>query len=139
MAFLSLLPDLDALFGVLLGSFARRHNNISHSVTFGVLAGVIAGLIARVTDRHAFFRWFSISFVSYSLHLLLDYWSTRRGLLLLWPLSGRRFVAPVKLFYGFRWSEKLVSRHHVRTVVTELLFALLVVTLARILFETRGK
>ena len=119
----SLLPDADSLVGLAGRDFLRYHNNISHSLGFVVGAGLLAGMLfGRGQER--FWRWFSAGSLAYGFHLSLDYWATRRGLLLLWPFSSRRFISPAKLFYGFQWGRGIWSMTHVWTLLTELLFSL---------------
>lgn len=121
---LSLLPDLDAIPGVLLGDMERFHNNAAHSLTFGLLAAIFVGLIARARGDASFARWFGIAFSCYSLHILLDAFTYGRGVMILWPFSLHRYKAPVTLFYGVRWSEGLFSIQHLWTIATETVFAL---------------
>lgn len=139
VAGLSLLPDLDFIAGILFGDVGRRHNNISHSLTFSILAGALAGTVASVARIATFKRWFLVASAYYTLHLFLDFWSTKRGMMLWWPFSDRRVVAPAKLFYGFRWKEPPWSRHHRRMLLTESLFVLLVISLTRLLIDKRGQ
>jgi hypothetical protein len=119
----SLLPDADSLVGLLSRDFYRFHNNISHSLGFAIAAGALAGTLLG-WGKGLFWRWFSAGFLAYALHLGLDYWATRRGILLLWPFSNRRFISPTKLFYGFQWGRGIWSKTHLWTVLTELLFGL---------------
>lgn len=133
----SLLPDLDALVGLAGRDFGRYHNNVSHSVGFAAGAGILAGFLMG-RRQGEFWRWFSAGFLAYGLHLGLDYWATRRGLLMLWPLSSRRFSSPKKLFYGFQWGRGICSATHIWTAVTELLSALALVSAVR-WFRTRLK
>ena len=119
----SLLPDADSLVGLAGRNFYRYHNNISHSLGFVMVAGILTGTFFG-WRKGRFWRWFSASSLSYSFHLILDYWATRRGLLLLWPFSSRRFISPAKLFYGFQWGRGIWSITHVWTLLTELLFSL---------------
>lgn len=122
----SLLPDADSLVGVAGRDFERFHNNISHSLGFVIASSLLAGmLLGRGHGR--FWRYFSAAFLAYGFHLGLDYWSTRRGLLLFWPLSSRRFVSPTKLFYGFQWGRGILSVTHLWTALTELIFGMVLV------------
>lgn len=123
----SVLPDLDSLVGLLGRDFYRFHNNISHSLGFALAAGSVAGLVWG-WGKGLFWRWFSAGFLAYAFHLGLDYWSTRRGIILLWPFSKRRFISPTKLFYGFQWGRGLWSKTHIWTMLTELLFGLALIT-----------
>jgi hypothetical protein len=119
----SLLPDADSLLGLAAQDFARFHNNISHSLGFAVGAGVLSG-IGWGWRKGLFWRYFSTGMLAYCLHLGLDYWATRRGILLFWPISERRFVSPIKLFYGFQWGRGVWSMTHLWTALTESLFGL---------------
>lgn len=137
VAGLSLLPDLDFIAGILFGNVGRRHNSISHSLGFSILAGVVAGTCALVARVGTFKRWFLVTSAYFTLHLFMDFWSARRGIMLLWPISNRRVVAPIKLFYGFRWKEPPWSGHHMRMLFTESLFVLLAVSLMRLFVNRR--
>ena len=123
----SLLPDVDSLVGLAGRNFYRYHNNITHSFGFVMVAGILTGTLFG-WRKGRFWRWFSAGSLAYSFHLGLDYWATRRGLLLLWPFSSRRFISPVKLFYGFQWGRGIWSITHVWTLLTELLFSLALIT-----------
>lgn len=139
VAGLSLLPDLDFIGGILFGKVGRQHNNISHSLAFGILTGLVAGTSASITKVASFKRWFLVASIYYTLHLFMDFWSSRRGIMLLWPLSSRRVVAPIKLFYGVRWKEPPFSGHHFRMIFTESLFALLLISLTRLFLDRQGQ
>jgi membrane-bound metal-dependent hydrolase YbcI (DUF457 family) len=127
--FLSLLPDADAVVGLLLGNMGRYHNNFMGSPLFGVLAAlVVAGAIRLVTGARFGF-WFGLTLICYELHVLMDYLTVGRGVMLLWPFSSERFSPPANLFYGLRWSDGLVSQRHLWTLLTELAFAVVLVGL----------
>lgn len=140
MLALSLLPDLDAVPGLLLHDMGRYHNNISHSLAatllFASLAGVIAGLL-----RRGGLKWFLVALSCLGLHLLMDLLTWGRGVMLFWPFSGERILPPVKLFYGFHWSEGLFSARHGWTVLTEgaLILAVIAVRFAVIAYSRRKK
>jgi len=127
--FLSLLPDADAVAGVLLGDMGRYHNNFMGSPLFGVLAAVIVAGALRLLAGAPFGFWFGLGLLCYELHVLMDYLTVGRGVMLLWPLSAERFSPPVNLFYGLHWSEGLLSRRHLWTLLTELAFAFVLVGL----------
>jgi inner membrane protein len=124
---ISLLPDIDSIAGILMGDFARYHNNISHSLLASLLAAFLMAIFARLIVKAGFWIWFAIGFLGYSLHVVMDYFTFGgRGVMLFWPLSFERYEAPVKLFYGVRWSESLLNPVHINTFFTELVFILLV-------------
>jgi inner membrane protein len=123
----SLLPDIDSIAGFLLQDFGRYHNSLSHSLFVGlVVAGLIGGL-AWWIKRSGFIEWFAIAFLCYQFHIILDFFTVGRGVMLFWPLTSARFQSPVKLFLGLHWSDGLVSFRHVWTLLSELGFAVLVV------------
>lgn len=123
---LSLLPDIDAIFGVLAGDFGEFHNNWTHSLVTGVVVSALIGTAVWLVKRSGFLKWFLIALASYELHVIMDFFTRGRGVMLLWPLTADRFSSPVTLFYGLRWSEGLFSLFHLLTLATESVFVLLV-------------
>jgi inner membrane protein len=121
---MSVMPDLDAAVGILLGNLGRYHNNIAGTPVFGALVAFGAACLAGFARRSAGMRVFSLTFVCYQLHVLMDYLTIGRGLMLLWPLSDERFRPPVHLFYGLRWSDGVFSTRHFITLFSELGFVL---------------
>jgi inner membrane protein len=128
-----MLPDIDGVFGILAGDFGRFHNNGTHSLVLGfAIAFLVAGAI-WIKQRSGFISWFTITFLSYGSHVLLDFFTYGgRGVMLLWPFTSQRFESSVKLFYGVRWSEGFLAVEHLVTLTTELLFVLLVITILQI-------
>lgn len=123
MVGLSLLPDLDSVVGLLLRDFGRYHNNGSHSLFIGLaVAFVISGLVWW-KKRSGVAYWFVVVLLCYQFHIILDFFTFGRGVMLFWPLSSARFASPLKLFYGFHWSDGLISINHVWTALSELGFA----------------
>lgn len=121
--FLSLLPDLDAVPGFLTRDLGRYHNHGTHSILVGTaLAVLVGGIVGAIRGRSAGQRWFLIVFLSYVLHVLMDYFTCGRGVMLFWPLTARRFQSPVLLFYGLQWGAGLWSREHLWTLGSELLW-----------------
>lgn len=117
---LSLLPDVDSVVGLLAGDLGRYHNNLTNSVVFGLAVAVGVGATVWLTRRSGFKRWFAIALVCYGLHVLMDYFTLGRGVMLAWPFSLDRFEPPLKLFYGLHWSYGWTSPRHLLTPVTEL-------------------
>ena len=116
----SVLPDLDAVAGVLMRDFGAYHNHGTHSLAF--LAGVVvcAWLVARAVAPTATGAWIRLAFLGVGCHILMDFFTVGRGLKLLWPFCQWRFIAPIRLFYGLHWSQGLWSRMHITTFATEL-------------------
>jgi inner membrane protein len=126
VAMLSILPDMDSVFGVLLQDFGSFHNQGSHSLIVGLGVAVIAAGIVRLMRKSSFWGWFLIALTAYEGHVILDYFTWGRGVMLFWPLSAERFKSPLLLFYGLHWSDGLFSLAHLVTVVTEAGLILLV-------------
>lgn len=115
----SMLPDMDSVFGILSGNFARYHNNATHSLIVGLLVALIAGGLAAMFSTISFRLIFLVTFLSYAGHVLLDFFTISRGVMALWPLSWERFASPLPLFYGLHWSDGIISIRHIWTFLTE--------------------
>ncbi len=133
MLALSLLPDLDVIPGLIFGDLEGFHNNIANSLVAGVLAALIVAGVMRFLGRHTYRLWFFVALISYELHLLMDYFTAERGLMLLWPFETQRYVAPFMLFYGVHYSEGFLSVHHIWTAITDLAFAIGLIAVAYVL------
>lgn len=128
LLFWAIVPDLDVIPGFLVGDLGRFHNNLTHSLTAAVVLSVMAALILSWINRCSLRIWFIALFFSYGSHILLDFVTySERGLLLLWPFDLTRYESGVALFYGVRWSEGVISYHHLVTLVSELAFVGLVI------------
>lgn len=119
---LSLLPDLDAIPGILSGDFAAYHNNSTHSLAMALPAALAVGGLVWLRGRAGFTFWFTTALVCYQLHVIMDYFTLGRGVMLLWPFSGERYSSPILLFAGVAWSDGLVSSRHLWTLLGELVF-----------------
>ena len=122
---LSLLPDFDSIVGILSGQFGRYHNNFTHSLLFGLPVALIAAALVGWKRKSSFTIWFLISLTAYEMHVIMDFFTVGRGVMLFWPFSTTRFASPLKLFYGLHWSDGLISVRHLWTLVTEIGFFLL--------------
>jgi membrane-bound metal-dependent hydrolase YbcI (DUF457 family) len=122
---LSLLPDIDSTAGFLWQDFGRYHNNGSHSLIVGLAVALVIGGLVWWRKRSGFVYWFGLVLLCYQFHIILDFFTVGRGVMLFWPLSSVRFESPVKLFYGLHWSDGLVSIRHIWTLLNELAFAFL--------------
>ena len=117
---LSVLPDVDSVIGLLMGDLGRYHNNLMNSFGFGLMVALGAGTAVWLKRRSGFKRWFVLALVCYELHVLMDFLTLGRGVMLAWPLSHQRFESSVKLFYGLHWSDGLLTPKHAVTLVTEI-------------------
>jgi len=115
----SMLPDVDSVFGILAGDFGRFHNNATHSLIVGLLVALSMGGVAGLISTYSFRMIFLVTLFGYAAHILLDFFTIGRGVMALWPLSQERFVSPLPVFYGLHWSDGLFSTRHVWTFLTE--------------------
>lgn len=129
----SLLPDLDSLPGLIVGDLGRSHNTSMHSLIGGVFLAVVVGLCLVILRNEDYLKWSLVALMCYELHVIMDFFTIGRGVMLLWPLSPTRFSSPIPVFFGLRWSEGWISLSHVWTLVNEAVFSLV------ILLALRGK
>jgi len=116
---LSILPDMDSVLGVVLKDLGRFHNQGSHSLLTGLVVSALIGGLVWLLRKGSFLGWFLIGLVAYESHVILDYFTWGRGVMLFWPFTSQRYLSPVLLFYGLHWSDGLFSIKHLITVVTE--------------------
>jgi hypothetical protein len=119
---LSLLPDLDAGVGILLGDFGRYHNNISHSLVFALGASFLIGIFMNAVLKGRFWLGFITTLSCYSLHIAMDFVTYGRGVMVFWPFTSQRFQSDMLLFYGLHWSDGFFSVNHLITLANEILF-----------------
>jgi inner membrane protein len=139
IAGLSLMADMDSIIGFLTGQFGRYHNNLTHSLIFGLLVAVIFAGVFAWKQGSPFTPWLVVALISYEMHVVMDFFTVGRGVMLLWPFSASRFASPVKLFYGLHWSEGWISIRHFWTLVTETGFFLLLIVVLNLLERIKRK
>ncbi len=127
MVGLSLLPDTDIIPGILKGDIDGFHNNISHSLAFGLFIALFIGFGAGLKNRSYSFYWFGLALLGYELHVLMDFFTVGRGVMLFWPFSPERYEPALKLFYGLHRSDGLLSIRHLWTFLTEMGFVVIVI------------
>jgi membrane-bound metal-dependent hydrolase YbcI (DUF457 family) len=126
---LSLIPDLDSVFGIVVGDLRQYHNNLTHNLILGFIVALSIGGMAWLKQRSGFVSWFTLSLLCYDMHVIMDYFTIGRGVMLFWPFSSSRYSSPVTLFYGVRWSEGWISFRHLWTIGTELIFVVVILIL----------
>lgn len=138
------LPDFDIPIGLLFISDGMSlHGSWSHSFIWAIPAGVGFLLLGRlVLAGHrgtSNLRLFLVGTACFMAHIVMDSanwgFGNARGVSLLWPFSDERIKSPVPLFVGLRWSEPGAVLSHLTTFVTECLFAVAVVVVARLIYK----
>jgi membrane-bound metal-dependent hydrolase YbcI (DUF457 family) len=123
----AMLPDFDALLGVLLGDIGRYHNNGTHSLVVGLAVSLLFAGFMGLRKKSSFLPWFLVLLISYESHVILDYFTFGgRGVMLFWPITIERFIPPILLFHGVRWSAGIYTSEHLLTVASESLMVLVV-------------
>lgn len=129
----SLLPDIDSLAGLVMGNFGRFHNNATHSLVVGFGAALAFAAVMQRRERQGFAYWFMLALVCYEAHVVMDSATISRGVMAIWPFNMERYLLPFRLFYGFHWSDGVISNRHIWTFLSEGGFAAVVVTFLRLL------
>lgn len=133
-------PDLDFVLSLLSLTDAKAaHGTWSHSLAMAVPAGILFAVCARFVfpagARPTLARLTLVGAAAYASHILMDWtnwgFGNARGIQILWPLSDERYLSPVHLFVGLRWSEPAAYASHLLTLGSELLFAGVVFAIAR--------
>ncbi len=134
---LSLVPDVDAVPGLVAGDIRFFHNAAMSSLAAALIVSLIAAGVFSWKYRFSLLFGFAVAFVSYATHLLMDFFTAGRGVMLLWPFVTERFVSPVKLFYGLHYSDGLLSPRHLWTVLTEMMFVIGLLLALRLVMPDR--
>lgn len=139
-AFFSLAPDLDYAAACVGGSVEAYHNHFTHSLVFVLgVAGLVAVLLRAMRPMLRIRFFFLFAAACGLLHLAVDYCTHGRGLMLLWPWSGHRFISPYPIFQGVRWSEGWISSSHGVTLAQDAVFAAILVLLTRWIARRRAR
>lgn len=129
--FFSMAPDLDFVVALFTRDIYGYHNQASHSIWVGLVVCLLAtACMHRWLQGIGPARLFVVLSLCYQLHLVMDWMTRGRGVMLFWPFTSERYSSPVLLFYGVRWSEGLFSVRHGITLLNELLFVVLLILLA---------
>ena len=119
---MSLFPDLDSAVGVLAGDMHGYHNNLTHSFFAGAVVSLALAGAIRWIARSGAVAWFLPAFACYSAHIVMDYFTVGRGVMLFWPFSVERLTAPFHPFRGLQWAMGPWTIQHLWTFLNELWF-----------------
>ncbi len=132
-SFFAMAPDLDFIAGWIADDFPAYHNNVSHSFVFGAMACLAATWavhrLAPAVRRPAFWLF---SFGCLATHILVDYATRGRGVMLFWPFFNERLSSPFLLFSGVSWSKGLGTPDHLWTALNDGLYGAAAIALAEI-------
>lgn len=123
----AVLPDLDALPGLLWGDLGRFHNQWTHSLAAGLGSALMAASLVWLRARSGFLLALLAAFAGYALHIGMDYFTyDTRGVMIFWPFTNTRYASDLVLFFGVRWDRGWLAPEHLITLATELAFLLAV-------------
>jgi inner membrane protein len=134
--FVSNLPDLDFLPGIVLGEPNRYHHGITHSFGFVVILSIFLYFLLkgkRYTKTNVVTIWF---FSLSSLHVFLDFFAKDTtvpyGEPLFWPIWRSYSYFPYSIFLdirrandSFQFFPSLFSYHNFQAILIEILFAII--------------
>lgn len=139
------VPDLDFLPGIMMGTPALHHQGITHSLGFAFMVSLGAAGVYRAKGM-SFSSMFSLCFISYLSHLIIDFFSPDGrfpyGEPLFWPISDEYFISPVQVFLGVHhagstfastreWIEGILNLYNLGAIALEVVLIAPFVFLAR--------
>ncbi len=138
------LPDIDFLFGYVIGQPNKYHHGFTHSFVFVIIAGLIAALIMGRKSKKQFWSLSGLFVGSGVSHIILDSiakdTSPPFGSPVFWPFTDRYFIFPVEVLSDIHrasdstgFIKSLFSMHNMMSVGRELLILLPIILLVIIL------
>ncbi|MBN2412343.1 metal-dependent hydrolase [candidate division KSB1 bacterium] len=149
----AVLPDIDFLFGFVVGKPNLYHHGFTHSFVFVICIGVAGAWLLTLKNRKQF-RLYTLMFIGAGVsHLTFDLMTVDGtapfGAPVLWPFTNKYFIFPVRIFMDVhraadsaRFFISLFNPHNLKTVVREILMLAPVFFFILLLnkrFQTRGK
>jgi len=130
LVFFALLPDVDFLFGFIIGDANRYHHFFTHSFIFVILAGLAGGVIYATWKKDSILKSSAIFISAGISHVILDILALDKrepfGCPIWWPFSNEFVISPVLVFSDVsRVSESkyfiqsLFNEHNMRTILIE--------------------
>ncbi len=128
----ALLPDIDFLFGFLVGDANLYHHFFTHSFFFVILVGILAGAVYAKWRRKSALIYSAILASAGISHVILDILAVDKrapfGCPLFWPFSQKYYISPVLLFSDVSrvsdsrfFFQSLFNWHNLRTIGIEAL------------------
>ncbi len=151
--FLAVLPDIDFLFGFVVGKPNLYHHGFTHSFVFVICIGVAGAWLLSLKNRKLF-RLYAIMFISAGVsHLIFDLMTVDGtapfGVRVLWPFTNKYFIFPLQIFLDVhraanstQFIMSLFNLHNLKAVTQEILMLTPVVFFILLInkwFQTREK
>ena len=133
---LGLVPDIDFLPGLLIGSINKYHHGVTHSIGFAFVFSIIFGYFYYLWKKDNNPLSYLAIFLVWFGHAILDFVSIDTsipyGMPVLWPFSDKYFISPWVVFSDVdRGSfSRMFGGHNQRTFLVEVLIMGPVVWLA---------
>lgn len=146
LIFFALLPDVDFLFGFVVGDANRYHHLFTHSFTFVIVAGISGGGRYAKLKKDSWLKS-SAYFISAGIsHVILDILALDQrepfGCPLWSPFSNAFVISPVTIFSDVSrvsdskyFIQSLFNSHNLKTVLIEMV--ILIPLLILIIFWNR--
>ena len=138
-----LFPDIDFLFGYVIGQPNKYHHGFTHSFAFVLVTAIVTAWLLNRHNRQRFIS-FALMFAGAGIsHVLIDILAKDNnppyGAPIFWPISDTYYIFPVSLFSDMHRAKtsteffpSLFNAHNLQTVGIEL--TILLPILALILF-----
>ncbi len=150
VSFFALLPDIDFLFGFIVGDANRYHHLFTHSFVFVILAGLVGGLVYAKWKKESAMKSSAFFISAGTSHVLLDILALDKrepfGCPLWWPFSNEFVISPVLIFSDVSrvsdskyFFQSLFNAHNLRTVTIEIAVLLPLVLVAFLLIQKKSK
>lgn len=131
VTFFALLPDIDFLFGFVVGDPNRYHHLFTHSFFFVVLAGFAGGFLYATWKKESLMKSSAIFIAAGTSHVILDILALDKreplGCPLWWPFSNEFVISPVLVFSDVsrvsnstQFFQSLFNTHNLNTVLIEI-------------------
>lgn len=96
------LPDVDFIFGYVVGNPNLYHHTWTHSLTFCLMVGALTVIVTwPLVGRNSLWIGFLISGAVLS-HLIMDFFTVDRnpplGIKLFWPVTEKYYISSVSIF-----------------------------------------
>jgi membrane-bound metal-dependent hydrolase YbcI (DUF457 family) len=130
VTFFAMLPDIDFLFGFVVGDANRYHHLFTHSFTFVILTGLIGGWLYAKWQKESWLKLSAIFISAGISHVILDILALDKreplGCPLWWPFSNAFVISPMTIFADVSrvsdskyFIQSLFNVHNLKTVLIE--------------------